>query len=84
MAQHPQHPLFTKYTRDYLHRVTGFSKGYLSRLATGRAPVRLSFIARVCFALKERESDLFLPGTYSSRSQSKEKKDVHSEESEHS
>ncbi len=59
--QQAQHPLFYKYTRDFLHEVTGFSKGYLSRLSTGKCPLRRSFIERVCFKLGQPEEELFLP-----------------------
>ena len=55
-----QHPLFVQYTRDWLHQVTGFSKGYLSRVATGKAPLTPSFIQRVCFNLNQPEEALFL------------------------
>lgn len=56
-----QHPLFSKYTRDYLHEVTGYSKGYLSRVATGKIPLSRSFIERVCFKFHKPEAELFLP-----------------------
>ena len=56
-----QHPLFIKYTREWLHEVTGFSKGYLSRVATGKTPLSRSFIERVCFKLNQPEEELFLP-----------------------
>lgn len=56
-----QHPVFIKYTRDWLYQVTGFSKGYLSRVATGKVPLSRSFIERVCFKLNEPEEELFLP-----------------------
>ena len=56
-----QHPLFIKYTRDWLSKITGFSKGYLCRVATGRVPLSRSFIERVCFKLGEPEAMLFLP-----------------------
>ena len=56
-----QHPLFIKYNRDWLHEVTGFSKGYLSRVATGRVSLSRSFIDRICFKLGEPEKKLFLP-----------------------
>lgn len=56
----PQHPLFIKYTRDWLHQITGFSKGYLSRVATGNIPLSRSFIERVCFKLEQPEEELFL------------------------
>lgn len=61
MSQHPQHPLFSKYTREWLSEVTGFSKGYLSRVATGKVALSRSFIERVCFKLEEPEAALFLP-----------------------
>jgi len=57
----PQHPMFVKYTRDWLHKKTGFSKGYLSRVATGKVPLSRSFIERVCFKLNQPEEELFLP-----------------------
>lgn len=59
MRQH-QHPLFKIYTRDYLHEVTGFSKVYLSRLATGNTPITRSFINQVCYALNRPAEELFL------------------------
>jgi len=55
----PQHPLFIKYTREWLHQQTGFSKGYLSRVATGKLPLSRSFIERVCFKLNQPEEELF-------------------------
>ncbi len=66
-----QHPLFVKYKRDWLHEVTGFSKNYLCRIATGRVPLTRSFIERICFSLHLPESELFLPDAaeaHSSRS----------------
>lgn len=56
-----QHPIFLKYTRDWLHHATGFSKGYLCRVATGKVPVSRSFIERVCFKLEAPEAELFMP-----------------------
>lgn len=56
-----QHPLFIKYKRDWLHKVTGYSKGYLCRVATGKIPLSRSFIERVCFKLNKPEMELFLP-----------------------
>jgi hypothetical protein len=55
-----QHPIFLKYTRDWLHLQTGFSKGYLCRVARGRVPLSRSFVERVCFKLREPEETLFL------------------------
>ncbi len=55
-----QHPLFIKYRRDWLHQVTGYSKGYLSRVATGKIPLSRSFIERICFKLNRTKEELFL------------------------
>jgi len=63
----PQHPIFIKYRRDYLHQVTGFSKGYLCRVATGKAPLSRSFVERVCFKLGESEENLFLTDHFRER-----------------
>jgi len=63
-----QQPLFIKFTRSYLNQKTGFSKGYLSRVATGRLPLSRSFIERVCFKLGESEESLFLPGSVDEQS----------------
>ncbi len=60
-----EHPLFIKYKRNWLHEVTGYSFGYLSRVATGKIPLSRSFIARVCFKLGQPESELFLPDAVS-------------------
>lgn len=57
----PQHPLFTKYKREWLSKMTGYSKGYLCRMATGSQPLSRSFIERVCFRLGRTEEELFLP-----------------------
>lgn len=58
-ASRTPHPLFIRYTRDWLHEVTGYSKGYLSRVATGRIALSRSFIERVCFKLKQPQGELF-------------------------
>lgn len=63
-----QHPVFIKYRRDWLADITGFSKGYLCRIATGRYPLNRSFIERVCFKLGQPEEELFLPNTPASES----------------
>ena len=55
-----QHPLFIKFTREWLHQVTGYSKGYLSRVATGKMSLSRSFIERACFKLGLLEEELFL------------------------
>lgn len=55
-----RHPIFIIYTREWLSEVTGYHKGYLSRLATGKARVSRSFIERCCFKLKQPEDKLFL------------------------
>ncbi len=56
-----EQPIFAKYRRDWLHEQTGYSKGYLCRVATGGAPLSRAFIERVCFNLRLPESELFLP-----------------------
>jgi len=56
-----QHPVFNIYTRDWLHEVTGYSKGYISRVATGKTRLSRAFIARACFSLQQPKSALFLP-----------------------
>ncbi len=54
-----QYLIFLKYTRAYLSEVTGYSKNYLSRIATGaRAPSEV-FIGVCCHTLKESQDDLF-------------------------
>lgn len=67
-----QHPLFKIYTRDYLHQVTGFSKGYLSRVATGKVPLTRNFVDLVCHRLNRPEEELFLPDAVQSRSNNQE------------
>jgi len=57
-----QHPLFIEYRRDWLHKVTGYTKSYLSRVATGKTPLTRSFIRQVCYKLNRPEEELFLPG----------------------
>jgi len=57
----PQHPIFIKYTRAWLSEVTGYSKGYLCRVATGKISLSQSFIERVCFSLNQPKEELFLP-----------------------
>jgi len=56
----PVHPLFIKYKRDWLHKVTGYSVAYLSRVATGKTALSGSFIQRVCLKLNQPEAELFL------------------------
>lgn len=57
----PQHPVFIEYRRAFLHKVTGYSKGYLCRVATGKTPLSRSFIERICYKLNRPEAELFLP-----------------------
>lgn len=56
-----QHPVFLKYRRDWLHKATGYSLGYLCRVATGKVPPSRPFIERVCFTVGLPEIELFLP-----------------------
>jgi len=62
-----EQPLFSQYRRDWLHKVTGYSKGYLCRVATGKIPLSRSFIERVCFTLSKPEAELFLPDAVSAQ-----------------
>jgi len=54
-------PLFKIYTRSYLSEVTGFSKGHLSRVNTGKQRLSRTFIDRCCYKLRRPEEELFLP-----------------------
>jgi len=45
-----------------LHQSTGFTKGYLCKIATERVPLTRSFIERVCHKLNQSEEELFLLG----------------------
>ena len=54
-----QYLIFLKYTREYLHRVTGYSKHTLSRIATGNGGPSEIFIGVCCHTLKESQDDLF-------------------------
>ena len=56
-----RHPLFAKYSRDWLSQTLGYSKGYLSRIATGRVHLSRPFVERACYRLGELEADLFSP-----------------------
>lgn len=55
-----QHPVFLKYKSEWLHKATGYSKIYLSRVANGRVPLSQSFVDMVSLKLKEPAEDLFL------------------------
>lgn len=55
-----QHPVFRKYKSEWLHELTGYSKIYLSRVASGNVPLSRSFIERVSFRLNEPAQALFL------------------------
>ncbi|MBA7615670.1 hypothetical protein ES703_22955 [subsurface metagenome] len=54
-----QYLIFLKYTREYLSKVTGYSKGYLSRIASGAKPPSEVFIGVCCHTLKEPQDELF-------------------------
>lgn len=55
-----QHPIFRKYTREWLHDRSGYSKIYLSRVASGRVPLSKPFIDRMAFKLQEPAEALFI------------------------
>lgn len=54
-----QYLIFLKYTREYLSQVTGYSKGTLSRIASGSREPSEIFIGVCCHTLKEPQEDLF-------------------------
>lgn len=56
-----QHPVFLKYRRTWLSEATGYSRGYLCRVATGKIPLTQYFIERVAYSLRQHPTDLFLP-----------------------
>lgn len=56
-----RHPLFGKYSRDWLSQTLGYSKDYLSRIATGRVHLSKPFKERACYKLGELEADFFAP-----------------------
>lgn len=60
IAHRRRHPLFYIFSRNWLNSTTGYSKGYLCRMATGKAPITRSFIDRCCFSLNRTEEELFL------------------------
>ncbi len=55
-----QHPVFKKYTREWLSQHTGYTRGYLSKVSTGKMPLTRTFMQMVSFKLKEPAEDLFL------------------------
>ncbi len=57
----PQHAVFIKCKRDWLHQVTGYSLGYLCRVATGKVPLNSYFVERVAFATLQHPLELFAP-----------------------
>ncbi len=58
-SREKQYLIFLKYTREYLSQVTGYSKGYLSRIAGGAKYPSEVFIGVCCHTLKEPQKDLF-------------------------
>ena len=54
-----QYLIFLKYTREYLSQVTGYSKGSLCKIATGKQAPSEQFIGTCCHRLQEPQSDLF-------------------------
>lgn len=58
-----QHPLFRKYTREYLSQQTGYTRGYLSKVSTGKLPLTRTFMEMVSFKLNEPIESLFLLDT---------------------
>ena len=54
-----QYLIYLKYTREYLSRVTGYSKGTLTRMASGAKLPSEAFIGVCCHTLKEPQEYLF-------------------------
>ncbi len=59
MGKKSQYLIFQKYTREWLSQATGYSKGYLSRVATGKSALTASFKDRCAFKLGKPEEELF-------------------------
>jgi len=57
------HPIFMKYSRGWLSQITGYSKGYLCRVATGHIHPSKSFIERCCYNLRATKEELFGSGS---------------------
>ena len=57
-----RHPIFLKYRREWLHRVTGYSMGYLSRVANHKVPLSRPFVEQCCFKLGRKPKELFAKG----------------------
>ena len=58
-SEEKQYLIFLKYTREYLSQVTGYSRGYLSRNASGAKYPSDIFIGVCCHTLKEPQDVLF-------------------------
>jgi len=56
----PKHPVFRKYTREWLSEHTGYTRGYLSKVSTGKMPLTRTFMEMVSFKLNEPKESLFL------------------------
>lgn len=54
-----QYTIFLKYQRGYLSKVTGYSRGHLSRIATGAKSPSEPFIGVCAYNLKEPAEELF-------------------------
>lgn len=54
-----EYQIFHKYSRKYLSEITGYSRAYISRIASGNKPLGSGFIARCCHTLNETEQYLF-------------------------
>ncbi|MBA7674420.1 hypothetical protein ES703_82634 [subsurface metagenome] len=54
-----QYLIFMKYQRGYLSKITGYSRGHLSRIATGAKAPSEPFIGVCAYNLKEPAEELF-------------------------
>ncbi|MBA7694675.1 hypothetical protein ES703_103288 [subsurface metagenome] len=54
-----QYAIFLKYQRGHLSQATGYSRGHLSRIATGAKPPSKAFIGVCAHSLSEPAEELF-------------------------
>ena len=55
-----EHPIFLEYRRLWLHQVTGYSLGYICRVANHKVPLSRPFVERCCFKIGRRPEELFI------------------------
>lgn len=58
-SEQRQFLIFIKYTREYLTQVTGYSRGHLSKIASGSRPPSEPFVSLCAQKLGEPAEELF-------------------------